>query len=230
MPRIWIAALTALVMSAGPRPAEAAGLGTIKGRVVFEGTPPARPKLDRTSDDFCAAREALAEDLVVSKTGGIRDTLVRLPVGAATGKPPRKPVVLDQRGCTYTPHVVGLVAGQELVVKNSDRTLHNVHTYAGGETLFNLGQPAGGKEIRQDPEVAAGNVIRIACDVHAWMEAFAVVTDHPYFQVTGAEGNFTLKVPAGTYQLEAWHPKLGVMNAAVTVKAGKTTTATFTYK
>ncbi len=222
----------AVVVAAFARGGSAApaALGTIKGRVVFDGTPPARPAVDRSQDDVCARNKTPGDDVIVGRGKGVKDVLVRLPVGAAGGaKAPTKPVVIDQRGCMYVPHVVGVMAGQPLAIRNSDRTLHNVHTYDGGETLFNLGQPAGAKPIEQDPGVAAGGVIRLACDVHPWMEAFAVVTDHPYFAVTGDDGAFTLRVPPGTYQLEAWHPKLGTQKVEVVVKAGKTTSATFTY-
>jgi hypothetical protein len=230
---VLLALAATLAQPVAVAPATAApALGTIKGRVVYDGTPPARAAVDRSQDEVCAKNKTPADDLIVNaKTKGVKDVLVRLPVGAAPGaKPPKTPVIVDQRGCTYLPHVVGMMAGQDLTIRNSDRTMHNVHTYAGDETLFNVGQPAGGKDIRQDPGVAAGNVIRLACDVHPWMEAFAVVSDHPYFVVTGDDGSFTLHAPPGKYELEAWHPKLGVQKVDVTVTSGKTSTATFTFK
>ena len=207
----------------------AAPLGTIKGRVLFVATAPNVPAVDRTSDPYCAARAGRDADLSVGKGGGLADVLVRLPPGRLPGRlpgaTPKAPVVIDQTNCSYRPRVVGVVVGQEVVVKNSDRTLHNVHTFEGKETLFNLGQPEGSAPLRRELGVRPGAVVRFGCDVHPWMAAWAVVSDHPFFRVTSSDGRFVLKVPPGSYDLEAWHPTLGTRTVQVLVRAGRTTTA-----
>jgi plastocyanin len=116
---------------------------------------------------------------------------------------------IDQVDCMYTPRIQGVVAGQSIEIKNSDATLHNVHTYKGSESWFNQAQPKGSasmtKESPEDP-----TVVKFSCDVHPWMRGFVVVTDHPFFAVSGADGSFTIdKVPAGKYKLEAWHTTYG---------------------
>jgi plastocyanin len=183
--------------------------------------------LARQSDPFCAKTPKNNEDVVVNG-GGVRDVLVRLPVGAAKGAAPATAATIDQKECMYTPRVTGIVSGQKVAVTNSDGTTHNVHSYVGDETKFNEAQPKGSAAVEKDVEAEAGEVMKLKCDVHAWMESYVVVTDHPYFAVTSDDGSFRIeKVPAGTYKLEAWHPKLGVKTVEVKVEDGATAEAKF---
>jgi hypothetical protein len=118
----------------------------------------------------------------------------------------------------YVPHVLGVVAGQTIEVTNSDKTTHNVHTYAGDETTLNQGQPPGSPGVAILAEGEPGQAMTFACDVHKWMEAHVVVSDHPFFAVTGDDGAFTIKdVPAGRYTVEAWHEELGRSTQKVTL-------------
>jgi hypothetical protein len=210
--------------------ATAAATGTISGKVVFKGKAPVREKLVRDSDPVCDKTEKLGEEIVVTD-GRLRDVLVRLPNGSAgTHEAPADPVVVTQRECMYTPRVVGVIAGQKLVIRNGDPTYHNVRGASGKKTVFNVSQPANAPEITRENLGSAGDVVSLHCDVHGWMQAFAVINDHPYFAVTADDGAFTLAgVPVGTYQLEAWHPTLGLQTVKVTVKASKTAAATFTF-
>lgn len=206
--------------------------GTIKGTVIFEGEAPDRKPLERRADPFCAKTERLSEDVIVTK-GKLKDVLVRVQNGAA-GKhaAPAAAAVIDQRECMYTPHVVGVVAGQKLLVRNSDGTFHNVHGRVSGKDLWNKPHAA------QDPDLTletakAGDVVEIRCDVHPWMHAYAVVQDHPYFVVTGEDGAFEIKgLAPGTYTLEAWHPSLGTKSMTVKIGTGPkaAVTARFSYK
>ena len=108
-------------------------------------------------------------------------------------------------------------AGQTVEIRNSDQTLHNVHTYKGTATLFNLAHIQGtGPQKKKFPTV--GDVVKFKCDVHPWMTGWVLVTDNPYFAVTGDDGSFTIKdVPAGKYTVEVWHEKLGTQTKEVTV-------------
>jgi len=123
--------------------------------------------------------------------------------------------------------VVGVMEGQAIDITNGDQTFHNVHAYVGSETFFNRAQPAGAKPIRSNT-APAGTEMTFACDIHPWMRGYAVVTDHPYFDVTNDRGAFTIdNVPAGSYTLRAWHPKLGTVRKKVVVADGKTVTVSF---
>jgi ER membrane protein complex subunit 7-like protein len=213
------------------KPAAVAATGTIAGSVAFAGTPPDRAPLVRDSDPVCDATKKTAEDVVV--TGGkLRDVLVRLPLGSAgSHAAPAEPAVVTQRECMYTPRVIGLVEGQKLVFRNGDATYHNIRAALGKRTVFNLGQPAQSPELVRADVGKAGEVVELHCDVHPWMLSFAVISDHPYFAVTGPHGSFRIEgVPVGSYVLEAWHPTLGLQKAKVTVKKGKTAKARFTFR
>jgi plastocyanin len=228
-PALLAVALLGLVggaATAGPKPAKT---GTITGSVSFKGEAPARDKLRRDSDPFCAKTEALADDVIVAK-GKVRDVVVRIKNGTAgTHTAPATPVVLTQSACTYAPHVTTAMPGQALVVKNADATYHNVHGWLAAKTLWNESSPAGSADIEKADVGKAGDVVELKCDVHPWMHAYVVVTDHPFVAVTGDDGSFTIaNVPAGKYVVEAWHPTLGTKTAKVTVgkKAAK---AAFTF-
>jgi plastocyanin len=216
------AIVAAALCAAMPAVAAPAARNAISGRVVFEGTPPPRQPLARESDPVCAGTQRLAEDVVVTD-GGLRDVMVRVTKGAPkSAKPPAAPAVVTQRECMYEPRVVGVVAGGKVVVRNGDPTFHNVRAAQGPRTLWNLSQPAQAPEIVKDITGAPGDVVGLHCDVHPWMKAFAVVSDSPYFAVTGADGAFSIAgLPPGTYTLEAWHSTLGTKTATVTIGKAK---------
>lgn len=215
---------------AAPAAAQPKATGTITGAVTWKGAAPARAALDRASDPECAKSPRLAEDVVVTD-GKLRDVHVRLPVGkAGTHAAPAAAVTVTQRECMYSPRVVGVVAGQQLDIVNDDATFHNVRGNLGPKIAWNLGQAADAPKITRANLGKPGDVVSLHCDVHPWMAAWAVVTDHPFFDVTEADGAFELRdVPVGTYTLEAWHPTLGLKTARVKVKKGKTAKAAFVY-
>lgn len=204
-------------------PEKQAGTGMIVGTIKFDGTPPAMPDQKRIINDYCNARPAKERWVVVGDGGALKDVLVRLPAGVPGGAAPSQPLVIDQRECDYQPHVAGLVAGQRVRVLNSDDIIHNIQA---GQT--NSTQMAKGPPQEFDLPGAAGTVHPMKCSAHPWMESFLVVSDHPHFAVSGQDGAFTINnVPPGTWQLEAWHPYLGVKTVQVTVKPDEQAAATF---
>jgi hypothetical protein len=143
---------------------------------------------------------------------------------------PSEPVVLDQKGCHYQPHIFGVQVGQPVQIVNSDSTLHNVHGVAKVNSEFNTGQPIQGMKFTHTFS-AKEVMVPFKCDVHGWMNAYAGVLDHPYFAVSAADGTFTLKgLPPGTYTIEAWHEKLGTQMQSVTIGAKETKDVAFTFK
>lgn len=215
------ASLSILSVAALAAPALAAG-GEIKGTVKLTGKVPEAKALNMNGDAFCAKKGGKDEEIVASSKGELKNVVVRVTKGATGAfQAPSSEVVLDQDGCLYKPRVVVAQAGQNITIKNSDQTLHNVHTYKGPATLFNQAQPQNFPPIKKKFPTA-GDVVKFKCDVHPWMTAYVVVTDNPFAAVTGDDGSFTIKdVPAGTYTVEIWHEKLGTKTQQVKVTDGK---------
>jgi len=216
------------------KPVDVSKASTVSGRVLLDGPAPANGKIQMSADPFCIrANEggATFESFVVDN-GGLGNVFVYIKDGLGDYwvDVPSEPVKLDQNGCRYRPHVVGVRAGQPLDISNGDDTLHNVHALAKVNSDFNFGQPIKGKTDRKTfdlPEV----MVTIKCDVHSWMNAYVGVVNHPYFAVTASEGRFTLKdVPAGSYTIEAWHEKLGTQTQTVTIGEKESKDVSFTFK
>jgi plastocyanin len=213
---------------------DAATAGSISGKVTFEGTVPAAAPIKLESDPACASQHpnGLVPDTFVVDNGGLENVFVYVKDGLGDYyfETPTEAVTLDQKGCHYTPHVFGVRAGQPVEIVNSDPTLHNVNAMAKVNQAFNLGQAIQGMKTQKvfaAPEV----MVRIKCDVHAWMNAYAGVLNHPYFAVTANGGAFELKgLPPGTYTIEAWHEKLGTQTESVTVGAKEAKAIAFTFK
>ena len=210
------------------------GTSRISGKVTFEGTAPKAKSVKMDADPYCGAQHpggATAAEYVVGPGGGLKWVFVYVKEGLASDySKPGAEVILDQKGCTYEPHVFGIMVGQKLKILNSDETLHNIHSLPKNSRQFNLAMPRAGMELEQKfkkPEV----MVRIKCDVHPWMESYAGVLSHPFHSVTGADGSFDLgRLPAGTYTIEAWHEDGGVQTQSVTVGEGESAEINFSFK
>ena len=184
--------------------------GSLTGRVNFEGKGPKKKALKMDADPVCGAAHktpAYRESFILSDDGYLKNVIVFLKNVKYDGATPSSPAVIDQKGCIYTPHVQGLMAGQELLIKNSDATLHNIHGLPKINSEFNFAMPKVVKEkaIKIDK---VENFIKIKCDVHPWMNAYISVFDHPYFAVTDDTGSFKIdNIPPGEYEVVAWQEK-----------------------
>lgn len=215
--------------------AGATGTGTasVSGKISFDGTVPPAEKVKVGADPKCQAMHpnGLEKQAIQVKDGGLANVLVYVKSGIGGTYPaPTEPVVLDQHGCNYIPHVVVLQAGQPLKIRNSDDTLHNIHPRPTVNEEFNIGQPKQGMESTKSfdkPEI----MFPVGCDVHPWMRAFMAVMSHPFHAVTAEGGSFTIKgLPAGEYEIEAVHEKLKTMTGKVTVKDGEAAKLDLTFK
>jgi hypothetical protein len=213
--------------AAGAAPAAAGGSGTgsgsIAGKVSFEGSVPAADKVKLSADPKCAAmhKDGLERQNIKVKDGGLADALVYVKSGVSGSYPaPAEPVLLDQQGCDYHPHMVVMQAGQGLKIRNSDDTLHNIHPKPQQNAEFNVGQPRKGMESNKNfdkPEV----MIPVGCDVHPWMRAYISVLSNPFFAVTKEDGSYEIKgLPAGEYEVEVLHGKVKGTTQKVSVKDG----------
>jgi len=198
--------------------------GVVRGHIRLSGVVPANETIRMNADPMCAKAAAgahVTDDAVIAAPdGSLANVFVEL-VGAFPDTPvPAEPVVINQRGCLYGPRVVGLRAGQTLQVRNSDDWLHNVHGVSTDRDSFNVSQPASGMVNTFRPHDPG--ILRLKCDVHTWMVAFVGVVNHPYFAVTAADGAFALRnVPVGTYEVRAWHERLGTTTSQVRVDSDR---------
>jgi hypothetical protein len=182
--------------------------GCISGLIALSGEAPRPERVDFGPNVDCEKHrtEPLYKEDIVAKDGHLANVVVFVKTGWQKWSfdPPAAPVKLDQQGCQYRPHVLALRAGQPLEISNSDPFIHNIHARPVENDEFNLSQSeAGMKTTRRFPVAELG--IRIGCDVHKWMSAFACVFEHPFFAVSDSGGRFILHLPPGEYELATWH-------------------------
>ena len=225
---LFFAAALALIDSATAQ----SSTGTIKGQIHLSGKLPGNPVIRMGMDPMCAKASAgkriVQEFVVATADGSLANVFVNLKGNVPQTPVPTQPVTIDQRGCIYYPRVIGLRVGQALQVKNSDAFLHNSHGLSGKDQGFNVGQPTAGNVYNWKPKT--DEMLHIKCDIHTWMNAYVGIVTNPYFAVSDTMGTFTIdKVPPGTYTLQAWHERFGLLTKMVTVKAGAAVTVDFTY-
>ena len=211
--------------AAAPAAGTTTGNGTISGKVTFAGTAPAPERVKIAADPKCQSMhpQGLEKQTVQVKDGGLAHVFVWVK-NAPGGQPaPADAVTLDQEGCQYHPHVIGVRTGQPIKITNSDDTLHNIHPRPTVNAEFNIGQPRKGMESTKSFDKQE-IMIPVGCDVHPWMRSYISVVDHPFFAVTSDDGTYEIKgLPAGEYEVEAFHEKLKTQTQKVTVKDGDST-------
>ncbi len=222
-----------VAMSVWPGVAFAAG--SITGTITFDGKAPVMKPLAMDADPACAKKHSapvLNEMLALGNGNTMGNIMVYVSKGLAAGKTwpaPKTPVVLDQNGCQYKPHVMGIMVGQTYKILNSDGILHNIHTLPKINKAFNRAMPATSKEATTTFDKAE-DIFHIKCDVHPWMSAWVAVFPHPFYSVTGTDGKFTISgLDPGTYEITAWHERLGTKTASVTVAASGSKTQDFKF-
>jgi len=204
--------------------------GSISGIISFKGAPPKLKPLDMTQDPACPQSSQPAEAVVVNG-GKLANVFVYVKEGLSQGAfaTPAEPVVLDQKGCRYIPHVLGIMAAQPLKILNTDTADHNIHAMPHNNTEFNESQSANSKPVVKtftNPEM----MIPVQCNQHPWMRAYINVMSHPYFAVSDAEGKFSIRnLPPGEYTLAAVHEKLGEQTMRVKVGPKMDSDARFTF-
>jgi plastocyanin len=221
-------ALALVVGAAGPVFA-----GDITGTVTYTGKIPNLKPIAMNADPVCASKHKTpvpSEALVLGAGNAMANVMVRVK-GPVAGAPaaPATPVVIDQKGCQYHPHVLGIRVGQTLQLKNSDGLLHNVHALPKVNTPFNMAMPA--NRLTADTKFGKEEgMFLVKCDVHPWMAAYVGVFANPFYAVSGKDGKYKISgLPPGNYEIEAWHEKLGVQTAKVTVAAAKPGAANFSF-
>ena len=220
-------------------PVRAGDMSVIKGSVFFKGDKSQfkRSVIDTTKDPNCkkAKKKIGTEKVIINKTDPmtLRNVLVSIKdgLGGRAFPVPIEPVTLTQEGCKYSPHVLGMVEGQELKILNGDETNHNIHFLPKNNDEYNFTQPKKDLETGKTIKLTAEKPFKVKCDVHPWMGCHIAVFKHPFFNVTGRAGTFEIKgMPPGKYTLEAWHEKFGTVTAEVEISPGDTKTVDFNFE
>ncbi len=220
--------------SAAPAPAatpiDPATVATVSGTVKFDGTAPKPSKIDMSQDPACKGANE-AENVVVSD-GDLANVFVYVKdgLGSRTFDVPKDAVVLDQSGCKYHPHVLGVMAGQTVQIKNDDQTTHNIHPTPKDNREWNESQPPSSPAIEKNfarEEI----MLPVKCNQHPWMKMYISVVKNPFYAVTDKSGKYEIKgLPPGDYTIAFVHEKLGEQDQKVTVAAKETKTVDQSFK
>jgi plastocyanin len=211
-------------------PIDPATVATVNGTVKFDGPAPKNAKIDMSQDPACKGTNE-AENVVVSD-GDLANVFVYVKdgLGNRTFDVPKDPVVLDQSGCKYHPHVLGVMAGQTIDIKNDDQTTHNIHPTPKDNREWNESQPPSSPALEKNfarEEI----LLPVKCNQHPWMKMYISVVKTPFFAVTGKDGKYEIKgLPPGDYTLAFVHEKLGEQDQKVTVAAKETKTVDQSFK
>lgn len=212
-----------------------ATVASVSGKILFAGQKPKLSRLMMDQDPVCSAKHSgatFAEDGEVNDDGTLPNVFVYVKEGADkySFPTPAEPVELDQEGCAYKPHVVGIQTNQMLRILSKDATTHNIHPMPKENREWNMSQAPGGAPIEQRfarPEV----MIPVKCNQHPWMRAYIGVAKNPLYAVTGKDGLFTIKgIPPGDYTLEAWTATFGTQQIKVTLAPKESKSVELTFK
>ena len=221
--------------AAAPTPIDQATVATVTGKVAFQGTKPKLSRIMMDQDPVCVQKHSgavFAEDGAVNDNGAVPNAFVYVKAGAEkfTFAAPSESVELDQDGCVYKPHVMGVQVGQTLKILTKDATTHNIHPMPKDNREWNMSQAPNAAPLEQKfsrPEI----MIPVKCNQHPWMKAYIGVTKNPFFAVTGSDGKFSITgLPPGDYTLEVWTSTFGTQEQKVTVGAKEAKTVDFTLK
>ena len=212
-------------------PIDPSTVATVNGTVKFDGTAPKLAKIDMSQDPGCKGTNQ-AETVLVDN-GNLANVFVFVKdgLGNRTFDVPKDPVVLDQKGCQYHPHVLGVLAGQTVKINNADPTTHNIHPTPKDNREWNESQPPSSPALEKTfarEEI----MLPVKCNQHPWMKMYINVVKSPFFAVTDKDGKYEIKgLPPGDYTLEFVHEKLGPpQDVKVTVGPKDTKTADATFK
>ncbi len=213
-------------------PIDPTTVASVSGVIKFDGAVPKATKIDMSQDPACASAESNMTQTIVADDGNLSNVFVYVKdgIGDRTFDPPKDPVTIDQHGCRYLPHVLGVMAGQPIKIVNSDNTTHNIHPSPTINQEWNESQAP--KSPALDKSFARQEVMmQVKCNQHPWMKMFLNVSKTPFFAVTDKDGKYEIKgLPPGDYTIAARQEKLGEQTMKVTVAAKANGTANFTFK
>jgi plastocyanin len=212
-------------------PIDPATVGSVSGTIKLEGAAPKPKKIDMSQDPACSGGMGMTES-VVSEGGNLSNVFVYVKdgLGDRTFDVPAAKVTIDQHGCHYVPHVLGVMTGQTVEILNSDPTTHNIHPSPKNNKEWNESQAP--KSSPLEKTFAREEVLLpVKCNQHPWMKMYVGVVKSPFFSVSGKDGKFTITgLPPGKYTLAAVHETLGEQTMQVEVGPKASVNAVFSFK
>jgi hypothetical protein len=211
---------SAPVTSAAATPIDPATTSTITGVISFHGDAPKPEKIDMSQDPACVlgTEPNFSQSFAVDQ-GKLQNVYIYIKDGLGNRifATPSEPAILDQHGCRYVPHVMGIMVNQKLRILNSDLAMHNIHTASETNRAWNISQSPKGDAIEQTfthPEM----MIPVKCNQHPWMKMYLNVSANPFFAVSAKDGSFEIKgLPPGEYTIAAVHERMGEKTQKITV-------------
>jgi len=215
------------------KPYAASGYETLSGTITFSGERPKPRSIDSSPDPICREiNPNLSTEYAEGDKGRLANVLVYVEsesLQTYNFERPSAPVVLEHRGCSYLPRVLGIQVGQPLVILNSDTTMHNTHPQPQKNPEWNQTQPPGTPPLVHTfkrPE----KLIPFKCNQHPWEKAFLAVFDHPFFALSDQRGTFRIQgLPPGQYKVVAWHERFGEKTIDITFLPGEARDLTFDF-
>jgi Carboxypeptidase regulatory-like domain len=211
-------------------PIDPATAAKISGTVSFDGTAPKPSKIDMSQDPACKGNNT-SETMVVD-SGKLANVFVYVKdgMGDRSFEVPKDSVTIDQKGCQYHPHVLGVMTNQNIEIRNDDDTTHNIHPTPKDNREWNESQPP--KAAALEKQFTREEVmLPVKCNQHPWMKMYLNVSKTPFFAVTGSDGKYEIKgLPPGDYTLAFVHEKLGEQTQKVTLAAKDSKTVDQAFK
>jgi hypothetical protein len=187
------------------------GWGTLKGKFIFDGTPPEMQPYNVNKDtSVCTinGQPPLQQTLLVdSGTKGIKNIAIfvravsRVHESAQGGDGES---LFDQKECVFLTHVFPLKLGTTMLIRNSDSVGHN--TNIEGKNSFNQTIPVNAT-IPFKPQKEEAVPVSVRCSIHPWMLAYFLPRENGYVAVTAEDGSFEIpNLPAGEdLEFQVWH-------------------------
>jgi hypothetical protein len=211
-------------------PIDPATAATVVGIVKFDGAAPKAAKIDMSQDPNCQGTNT-AENVVVSD-GHLANVFVYIKegLGSRTFDVPKDVVTLNQTGCKYHPHVLGVMTSQTIKIINGDPTTHNIHPTPKDNREWNESQAP--KAAPLEKTFAREEImLPVKCNQHPWMRMYVNAVKSPFYAVTGPDGKFQIKgLPPGDYTVAFVHEKLGEQDQKVTLAAKDSKTVDVAFK
>lgn len=223
-----------LATAASVTPAPPPGEVAITGHILFEGPTPLPRMIDVSAYPGVSGSvpgPIFDDSIVINPDRTLANVVVFIsgPIPARQDFDPPPAILVRQKYCMIEPHVVAAMIGQRLILEDDDALPHAIHSINCATTpTFN--SPVMTTARRSIDPFAAVDTFQIGCEIHPWMRGWVRVFDHPYFDVTRSDGTFLIKdLPAGTYQLHAWHETLGEQEKTITVNGGEPLSIDFSF-